>query len=46
MYDGLLREYTADINGDHTIGSTDKTILSQLINNKNSARNIYGFVVY
>lgn len=46
MYDGLLREYTADINGDHTIDSTDKTILSQLINNKNSARNIYGFVVY
>ena len=46
MYDGLLRQYTADINGDYVVDSADRDILYQLIYDYNNARGRYGFVVY
>lgn len=46
MYDGLLREFTADINGDYVVDSADRDILYDLINCRNYARERYGFVIY
>jgi len=45
MYDGLLRQYAADINGDYVVDSTDRNILVQLIYGYDNARARYGFVV-
>ena len=46
MHDGLLREFTADMNGDYLINNYDKELLIELINNNDDSKWKYGFVIY
>ena len=42
--DRYYRTLAADVNGDGVVNSSDKTLVSRLVNNTYSTRSTYGFV--